>query len=61
MKLVRENATAGRAKAWNELKEILSRPKWIGPSPEPSDDELMELVVDEIHAMRREDQQNRAE
>ena len=44
-----------RAAVDRRLKEILSRVKWIGPGPEPSEDELMEMVVEDIHAMRAEE------
>lgn len=44
-----------REAAWEKLMEIVDRPKWRGPGPEPSEDEVMEMVVEEIHAMRRED------
>src|SRR5947208_219577 len=40
------DAAAIRAKAWNDLSAILNRVKWVGPGPEPSDDEVMDLVVD---------------
>ncbi len=47
-------AVVDRAEADRQLDQILSRVKWIGPAPQPSDDELMELVVDEIHALRED-------
>ena len=31
-----------------QLDEILSRVKYIGPQPPPSEDEVMDMVVDEI-------------
>jgi AbrB family looped-hinge helix DNA binding protein len=43
-----------RETAWAKLMEIVNRPKWRGRAPKPSEDEVMEMVVDEIHAMRRE-------
>ncbi len=33
---------------------IVNTPKWRGPGPEPSEDELMEMIVEQIHALRRE-------
>jgi hypothetical protein len=30
-------------------------PKWQGPGPEPSEEEVMQMVVEEIKRMRRED------
>lgn len=46
-----------RETAGKKLAEIINRPKWRGPGPEPSEDEVMKMVVDEIHAMRREDEE----
>ncbi len=42
-----------REKAWERVMAIVNRPKWRGPGPEPSEDEVMEMVVEEIKAMRR--------
>jgi AbrB family looped-hinge helix DNA binding protein len=44
-----------RAKAWESLMTVVNRPKWVGPGPEPSEDELLEMVDDDIHAMRAEE------
>ena len=43
-----------RAQAADDLDAILNRVKWVGPGPEPSEDEVMDLVNDEIHAVRAE-------
>ena len=43
-----------RSKAWDEVMAIVDTPKWRGPGPEPTEDELMEEVVEEIHAFRRD-------
>jgi AbrB family looped-hinge helix DNA binding protein len=53
--LLRPVSVIDRSKAWDELMAIVGRAKWAGKGPEPSDDELMELVVEEIHDTRRED------
>jgi bifunctional DNA-binding transcriptional regulator/antitoxin component of YhaV-PrlF toxin-antitoxin module len=45
-------AAPDRARAWDRVMAIVSRPKWRGPGPEPSDEELLEEAVEEIHAMR---------
>ena len=50
-------AAADRAKAWERVFKAMASVRYIGPEPEPSEDELMEMVVEEIHAMRREDDQ----
>jgi AbrB family looped-hinge helix DNA binding protein len=53
--LLRRVAAVEREKAWDDLMEIVATPKWRGPGPEPGEDEVLELAVEEIHAMRRED------
>ena len=50
--MLRPAGPADHAGAWDGLMDIVRRPKWIGPGPEPSDDELMEMVVEEIHRIR---------
>ena len=44
-----------RAAADRRLDEIGRQVKWVGPGTEPSDDELLEMVDDDIHAMRTEE------
>lgn len=41
-----------RAEADRQLGRILSRVKYTGPKPRPSEDKVMEMVVDEIRAVR---------
>jgi AbrB family looped-hinge helix DNA binding protein len=41
-----------RAEADRQLDKILSRVTYTGPEPEPSEDEVMDMVVDEIRAVR---------
>ena len=52
--LLRPVAAGDRERAWASVMAIVREPKWIGPGPEPSEDELMDLIVDEIHALRAE-------
>jgi AbrB family looped-hinge helix DNA binding protein len=52
--LLKPVAVVERTKAWDELLRIVNRPKWEGPGPEPSEDEVMATVVKEIRALRRE-------
>jgi bifunctional DNA-binding transcriptional regulator/antitoxin component of YhaV-PrlF toxin-antitoxin module len=52
--LLRLADEAKRRRAWDRVMEIVNRPKWTGPEPEPDEDEMMEEIVEEIHAMRRE-------
>ena len=49
-------AVVDRDKAWNELVRIVDKPKWRGAGPEPSGDEVMTEVVEDIKAMRRADE-----
>jgi antitoxin MazE len=51
-------ALVDREQAWDDLMQIVERPKWRGPGPEPSEDETMEMIVEEIHAMRRENDES---
>jgi AbrB family looped-hinge helix DNA binding protein len=41
-----------RAEADRQLDQILSRVTYTGPEPEPSEDEVMDMVSDEIRAVR---------
>ena len=41
-----------RAEAGRRLDAILSRVKYVGPEPPPSEDEMMDMVVDEVRAVR---------
>ena len=58
--LLKPVAVVDRAEAWDDLGAILDRVKWVGPGPEPSEDEIMDAVVDEIHAMRADHDQGRS-
>ena len=52
--LLRPVAVVDRVAARARLKEILSGPsRWIGPGPEPSEDELMQEIVKGIKEDRR--------
>jgi hypothetical protein len=47
--------TADRQRrADRQLDEILGRVKYIGSEPPPSEDEVMDMVVHEIRAVRAE-------
>lgn len=52
--LLKPVAVVERTKAWDEILRIVNRPKWRGPGPEPSEDETMQGVVDELKRMRKE-------
>jgi hypothetical protein len=44
-----------REKAWERVFRAMESVEYIGLEPEPSEDALMEMVAEEIHAMRRDD------
>jgi AbrB family looped-hinge helix DNA binding protein len=45
-------AVIERAEADRQLGSILGRVKYAGTQPEPTEDEVMDMVVDEIRALR---------
>lgn len=47
-------ATTDRQKAWDRLMEIVNRPKFAGPGPEPTDDEILEQAVEDVHWAREQ-------
>ena len=49
-----------RAEADRQLDAILSRIKYIGPEPPPSEEEMMDLVVDEVRKVRTEHAKGRS-
>ena len=53
--LLKPVAVIDREKAWDDIMKLITAPKRRGPGPEPSEDEVTETVAEEIHAMRRED------
>ena len=56
--LLRPVAVADRDAARRRLREMLSGgSRYIGPDPEPSDDELMRMVVDDIEDARGRDRE----
>ena len=52
--LLRPVAVVDREAAWQQVFDAMNSVEYIGPEPEPAEDETMEMIVDEIHAMRRE-------
>ena len=51
--VLKPKALIDREQAWERLMRIVERPKWRGPGPEPSEDALIDEVVEDIDAMRR--------
>ena len=54
-----EKARSNRRGAWDALLRIVARPKWRGRGSEPSEEETMVMVVDELKHMRREEKEGR--
>jgi AbrB family looped-hinge helix DNA binding protein len=52
--VLRPVSVVDREAAWQQVSGAMSSVEYVGPEPEPLEDETMEMVVDEIHAMRRE-------
>lgn len=58
--LLRPVAVVDRDAARRRLKEMLGgESRYSGPGPEPSDDELMRMVVEDIKDARRRDREGR--
>ena len=55
--LLKPVAVVDREKAWDDLIELITAPKRLGPGLEPNEDEVMETMAEEIHAMRHEDEE----
>jgi AbrB family looped-hinge helix DNA binding protein len=49
-----------RAEADRQLDAILNRVKYVGPEPPPSEDEVMDMVVDEVREVRAEHAKGRS-
>ena len=52
--LLKPVSVVERKKAWERVFRAMESVEYVGPEPEPGEDEVMEMVVEEIHAMRRE-------
>ena len=53
-------ALVDRETARARVKEAMDTIRYIGPQPEPSDDEVMRMVVEEIEDMRRGKREDRS-
>ncbi|MGH6921744.1 MAG: AbrB/MazE/SpoVT family DNA-binding domain-containing protein [Geminicoccaceae bacterium] len=53
-------ALLDREAARARVKEAMDTVRYIGPRPEPSDDEVMRMVVEEIEDMRRAKREDRS-
>jgi bifunctional DNA-binding transcriptional regulator/antitoxin component of YhaV-PrlF toxin-antitoxin module len=49
-----------RRAAREDLRELLDTPKWAGPGPAPSEDEVMEMAVEAVREVRREHAKSRS-
>ena len=52
--LLRPVSVVDREAAWQQVFEAMNSVEYVGPEPELSEDETMDTIVDEIDAMRRE-------
>ena len=53
-------SAAERETAWQWIEQARSSVRYVGPGPEPSDDELMEEVVQVVKEVRKEMARERA-
>lgn len=53
-------ALVGREAAKARVKEAMETVRYIGPQPEPSDEEVMQVVVEEIEDVRRAKREDRS-
>ena len=58
--LLKPVSVVDREAARRDLRDILATPKWIGPGPEPSEDEVMEMAVEAVHEVRRDHAKSRS-
>lgn len=49
-----------RAAADRQLERILSRVRYVGPKPAPTEDEIMDLAVSEVRTVRAKRAQSRS-
>jgi len=53
-------AVVDREAARHDLRDLLDQPKWAGPGPEPSEDEVMAMAVEAVRDVRREHAKSRS-
>jgi AbrB family looped-hinge helix DNA binding protein len=53
-------AFVDREAAKARVKEAMDTVRYIGPEPEPSDDEVMRMVVEEVEDLRRAKREDRS-
>jgi AbrB family looped-hinge helix DNA binding protein len=58
--LLKPVSAAAREAAWKRIEQARSSVRYLGPGPEPSDDELMEEVVQVVKEVRKEMARERA-
>jgi antitoxin MazE len=58
--LLKPVTVVDRAEADRQLDAVLSKVKYVGPEPEPSEDEAMDLIVEEIRAVRHKHAKSRS-
>jgi AbrB family looped-hinge helix DNA binding protein len=58
--LLKPVSAAERKAAWEKIEQAMSSVRYVGPGPEPSDDEVMEEVVQVVKEVRKEMARERA-
>ena len=58
--LLKPVSAAEREAAWQRMQQAMASVRYVGPGPEPSDDELMEEVVQVVKEVRKEMARERA-
>lgn len=58
--LLKPVSAAEREAAWQRIEQARSTARYVGPGPEPSDDELMEEIVQVVKEVRKEMARERA-
>lgn len=55
--MLKPATAAEREAAWRRVLDAPRSVRYVGPEPEPDEDELREIIVDAIHEMHREDEE----
>ncbi len=58
--LLRPVTVVDRAEAWDRLERVLGKVRYVGPGPEPAEDEVMDLAVRTLEETRRDRREDRS-
>ena len=59
--LLRPIAATAREEAWRRIKQAMATVRYVGPEPEPSEDEVMQEAVRVVKEVRKEVARERRE